>query len=89
MKNIKILNVKHSFIEAIEALNENKEEILGCVCLDSVNPCIIISNEFNEIEIYKNNVFDETIEHIKTNLTFSNMLNEIFYLLIEDKTIEL
>ena len=86
MKNIRILNVKHSFIEAIEALNEDKE-ILGCTCIDSVNPCVIISNEFNEIEIYKNNIFDETIEHIKSNLTIENILNKNFYLIVEDKTI--
>lgn len=81
MYNIKVLNVKLPFIEAIEHLYNNKEDYIACVCYDEPNPIFITLENNNELCVVDN----KSITKKTKLLTIEHVLHNNFYLIIEDR----
>lgn len=87
-KNINILNVKLSFIEAVEQL-KNDNDVIACVCNNSQKPCMIVLNETNELRIIENKLYDNpAIPLVDRLLHIDDVLEKEWYLIIEKEVTE-
>lgn len=76
MTNIRVINVKLPFIEAIENLEED-DNAIACICIDDERPCIIARTSNNELDVLEEMFFEtsKTIEEATRRfLTIDNVL---------------
>lgn len=87
MENRRILNVKLPFTEAIEHL-KNDEDAVACICGDEKKHTTVMIGEGDVLCVTKDNIFEINGHGFfqAALLTVKNVLEDDWYLIIEDKT---